>query len=83
MGGVQSKGGKGECSFLPLAADELGGVLEARGADVPAELFARLDRAREVHASIQTRRAAGRRERVDREIGARDSTDVSSASASS
>ena len=57
---------------LPLAADEVGGVLEARGADALAELFARLDRACEVHASIQTRRAAGRRERVDRVVRERD-----------
>ena len=53
---------------LPLAADEVGGVLEARGADALAELFAGFHGAREVHASIQTRRAAGRRERVDRGV---------------
>ena len=61
-----------DLEHLPLAADEVGGVLEARGADARAEFGARLDRAREVHASIQTRRAAGRRERVDRVVNERD-----------
>ena len=61
-----------DLEHLPLAADEAGGVLEARGADALAELFARRDGAREVHASVQTRRAAGRRERVDRAVRERD-----------
>ena len=53
---------------LPLAADEVGGVLEARGADARAELLPGGHGASEVHASVQTRRAAGRRERVDRAV---------------
>ena len=61
-----------DLEHLPLAADEVGGVLEARGADALAELFAGFHGAREVHASIQTRRAAGRRERVDRVVRERD-----------
>ena len=62
----------GEADVGRLKVDALSARLRAGNTavtvDARAERFARLDRAREVRASIQTRRAAGRRERVDRGV---------------